>query len=939
MKIKEGGVIMVSKSKLPITEAIKLLENGEITPQDFLENLSPRLKSYWNVILGLLQKHRVIRNVLVAKHLPFTRKFTDLQKKNFSRGILSKFVEWGFLTFFRTEDGHLIYFCNLPGFYTSEELLNLVPQKFQKDALRPFNEHPDEVFQIRDLEFLQVNSQFIEELINAFVQKGLLVKIKGGYKLAPPFRHLGASLETLKTLDLIKTQTLLLEEQIKKGVEMPPTDLKEVEKAVKKDLEKKMVEPLIVTTKDNPFKIAFIGEVRLGNQFTDMELLNWSLKMLEKFQPHFVVVSDLVQGDFRRIQVERKRTLTRESYLDRIEVQHRTANLILQALEKIAKEKVIYQLSDDDWQVAYNRAIEFLITLQQVRKATFSWLGQYFPEQIKRLVGEEYYRFMKFQWEVIQPYMYRIGRSLYNAEEVEELIGERISELFLINLLLLCEEFNLPIPEKYKEVVDFEALHGDKVGSKRIVTPDPLVLDLTTFGNKKIQAVHNIAFSDITQYIDSGFIPEAILRHLQAQGKETPYLLVDFHQERFWGTKLYNTFFFNLPGCQNPMLSAEGKIKFFHSRVLSDKAHRQITFRKEPPTPGIVSFEIFKDGRLRFRVLTNRIKKIIEQQKNEPEKTDLVLYTSDYQFGSISMRPEWVIKLLDYGLFSRKATHLIINGDVIQGFCYPLMAGENRPKRLVSVDSQKAFAREVLRPLFPAPNLEAIDLLAGNHESDIWGADITGQNNLEFLFYILDELYCQERKFNSLEKYPDIKFWSRIRLMKSAQPGGSTLNCSYGSRVLKSGFKYAVQHKWYPKGGGRTPLHAQIKWLKNIAQAAGDLDVLFGGHKHTFWVGLIAEKLMLQLPGLVDQSSFEFIRGFMPQSLGALIEFSNKEGIIVELVPIEFIESYRCISPFYSKINKELERPKPGTREYQLGFDSPWIQKLEEEINTFYQQV
>jgi len=69
-----------------------------------------------------------------------------------------------------------------------------------------------------------------------------------------------------------------------------------------------------------------------------------------------------------------------------------------------------------------------------------------------------------------------------------------------------------------------------------------------------------------------------------------------------------------------------------------------------------------------------------------------------------------------------------------------------------------------------------MDLLLGNHEAEIWGADLTGQNNLEFLFFALTELYNQQKKFNALEKYPDIKMWSRIRNTQTAAPGGAIIN-------------------------------------------------------------------------------------------------------------------------------------------------------------------
>jgi len=79
----------------------------------------------------------------------------------------------------------------------------------------------------------------------------------------------------------------------------------------------------------------------------------------------------------------------------------------------------------------------------------------------------------------------------------------------------------------------------------------------------------------------------------------------------------------------------------------------------------------------------------------------------------------------------------------------------------------------------------------------------------------------------------------------------------------------------------------------------------------------------------------------MPQSLFTLIEFSNREGITVELIPVEFLEKYKCVSPAYKDIDAQglLDRPKPGTRDHQFGLDSLFIRRLEEETDSFYTEV
>ncbi|MGB9848118.1 MAG: hypothetical protein ACP5IX_00540 [Patescibacteria group bacterium] len=932
LKLWEKGEI--SLKQFSSDERAELLERGYITQEEFIELMPEALQEYWRAISELLSKKRIFRNIDAANVLPLGVK-GRYQRLNMSRGILIKFKEWGMLETIRL-GAHNVYFATAPGFYTKEEILNFLPKEYQKNILQLFTDDWISTSEISNL--LNLSPRFLEEVLDAFVAKGYLVKGRAGYRHSQALKEAGVSVESLEALDLVQAHNLLMQEKERKAATQKINSLQEVKEVVERDIRNKSVKTIEEEIEDDSVRLSFIGEVRFGNQFIDIELIEKALYLLkDHFKPHFVIASDFVQGDFRGIQVERLRSLTRTG-LQRIEQQYSAADLLLKELENIARKKVIYLLSDDDWQISLSRVLIALEEMSGIRRLGISarW-----PEEIKRISGADYYRLMKIQWEIIQPYMYRIGRSLFNANEVKKIIGDHISELLVIIFILLFEEFQRLIPEKYKKLVDIEALHQDKANSKRIISPDPVNLYLKNV-NKRILAQHNIAFSDITQYVDSGLIPEWILRNLQARGRETPYLWVDFHQERFWGTKLYNTFIFNLPGCQNPLPAAEGKIKTFHTKILSDKAHRQIYFRKEPPSPGIVNCEIFKDGRLRINVFNRKIKNVIEANKDQPEKKDLLAYTSDWQIGSLTMRPEWVIRFLDYALYTRKATNLVFNGDLIQGFHYPRFVSENRPKRLVSISSQKSFVTTLIKPFFPAPNLESIDILLGNHEWEIWGADITGQNNLEFIFFVLKEIYENQRMFRNDLIMPDIKIWNRIRIVKTAGKNGSTVNHPYGTRVVKSGYKIAIQHQWYPRGGGRTPMHAQVTWLRNIAQAASDLHVLFGGHKHTFWMAMIADILMLQLPGLNDQSAFEFARGLMPQSMGVLVEFSNKNGITVELIPIEFLEdNYKCISPFYKEIDEKnlLERPKPGTIEYKYGFDSPFIHQLEEKIDAEYPEV
>jgi len=936
----------ISFKKLPNKAKIELLEMQEISLEYFLENMVPRLKKYWDIIFELLKEQRIIRNTQFAEKL--TKKSpVGYDALNKARGLLSKFVEWGALTQLRRPgEKHLIYLCNLPDFYSTDELKNLSPEYNKVKILNAFNGGWELVESISSI--VDIKPWFLEQLLNAYVDEGLLnVKINSKksvklYRLDKGLKEIGViSAETIRAFGIIKANNTLEQEQERTAMAKKFGSLAELAKLQEEDLNRKIVRPKDIHVLNGSAKFAFLGELSLGHQFADIKLVNYFLGILREFNPDFLIASDFVQGDFKGIQVDRLRTLARIGGLNKVSVQHSAAHLVLGELEKVAKQKVIYQLSDDDWQISVSRA---LIAMEQYMGLRRSGLSSMFPEEIKRLSGEDYRRFMKFQWTVVQPYMYRIGRTLFNAEEVKNIIGEEISEYLLIVFIMLFERKGIEIPNKWKLIVDMEALHSNKRKSKLEVTPDPIILRLgDEFSGKIIKIVHNMGFSSVTQYTNSLQIPEMVSRHLQARGIETPFLLADFHQERFFGTLIGKalqsrnpTFVFNLPGCKDTLLDATSSLKSFVSfNILSDKVHRQNTFRKEPSTPAITCFEVFPDGRIRFKLLTHRIQDVLETNKGKPEEKELMAIFQDLQFGSIQMRPEWVIKAHDYALFARGATIADYNGDIIQGINYKQTYAENRPTKLVSVSSQQAFAGKILEPFYPSPKIKRIQVRTGNHEWNTFGTAEAGQNNLMVFIKSLAS-YFRGLGRNDIGVICD----SRVRLKNSPNPGGATVNWPYTTGIVAGGFKYAIQHKWaFSEGGGA--INTMVQWVNRMAGAVGDVDLLIAGHKHMFATGLVGEKLFLQLPGLIDQSGYEMAGGYMPQSLLALVEFSNREGITVELVPIEFLESYKCQSLAYKDIDAQglLDRPKPGVMGYKYGQDSPFIHAIEDEIDAEYREV
>jgi hypothetical protein len=499
--------------------------------------------------------------------------------------------------------------------------------------------------------------------------------------------------------------------------------------------------------------------------------------------------------------------------------------------------------------------------------------------------------------------------------------------------ILVANRNRFNYPKEYEKVVNVQALDGDS--AKRTVTPDPALIKI---GDTTIRVVHNVAFSDITQYVDTMLIPEMILRNLAARGTELPSILVNCHQEKFGAHYLQGHWLINLPGMQNTSVSSTFDLKTFNTRVLSSKSLRQEMFRKEPVSAGAVGLEVFKDGRKKFHFWNNKIKRILESQRSEPEVEESVCLLTDLQHGSISMCPELEIAFVDYCLYEKKSTRLWLNGDIIQGINYFQTFSENRPYRMVSVDSQQRFTDKILMPLIvDAPNLRDFFGWLGNHEYNTFGSGVSGVNHLAFLEYKLQGYIEGLKKAGVDTPLKNAFMMSRIRMLNSHNPYGDIVNWPYFSDTV-AGFKSALSHMWRMRGRGRTPIHDASRWMRGMAKTAGDIDVMFGGHIHSFWMSQEAEKILVQLAASATLSGYELGLGVMSTVLFTRAIFSNRNGITVEIVPWQFLENYKLRCPAYKGKEELLKRPERGTIEYKYGKMSPFIESTIDEL-TQYREV
>jgi hypothetical protein len=370
------------------------------------------------------------------------------------------------------------------------------------------------------------------------------------------------------------------------------------------------------------------------------------------------------------------------------------------------------------------------------------------------------------------------------------------------------------------------------------------------------------------------------------------------------------------------------------TRVLQSKSLRQNTFRKDPATPGAIEIEVCteggieKDGRIRFRFFNDKIMELLDREKSKTHKRTVISILTDLQFGSPTMQPELVIKYLDYSLFTRKARLLRGNGDWIQGVIYPGFFSESRPVRMVSVDSQQRLIEDLIIPIIKdAPNLEDVAVWQGNHEWGIWGNILVGENALFFVEAALKNHIEAMKKAGKKISLKNASTVSRIIMARTTNPQGDRILFPYFAEVVDDWFKLAYMHQWLPYGGGRTPVDQPRRWVNNMAHAAGDINAMIGGDKHSLWMNQEAGKILIQLPAAASQSGYELARGLMSTVMFALLIVDNREGFIVEFIPWQFLANYKCVSRLYKGKDDELILPSEDSDEYKNLKYSPLIEK------------
>jgi hypothetical protein len=913
------------------------------------ENDEQRMRRFYGALRSYLRTHGRVRNQEAVSLLRVGSKKSDIRSiKNGSRGILAKLVEMGFLAAISDSNEVVWYYSNQENFYSPRRLAEMLLPKGECDRITShIKEHPLTIQELSwavygDPEGMR-GANLIATMLKYYISRGAIELAGGKYRRTVIAEHFGLNADALPLLDAAALENRVFARKEDKGAKIETMD--DLVRVMRKDRMDKTVHPLDITdmlADPDHFTIGLSAEHRIGDQNFDAENFQAWLQRGVPGRGQFdaIVLSGLTAGGFNTVGQKRKLTLTEG--LRATKHQFKGAGAVLNEAEQSTAGPCLVMLGDDDQKIAWDDAVIHQLAMGKGIMFGVDQRGLSFEKE-RRLRFAHLLKRFGLNYQTLVKYQYLIGRGLLDDKEVDEAIGEEAYEYFLTLRILLALRSNLPYDKRYEQVVNVEALTKDRLG-RRIVTPNSLILKINK--REMFQLVHNTNFSEVTQYQRPDAVLEAMVSRLGALGVTPPKFLVDCQQEMLQAHCEHGSWFVTLGGNSNPSLAARFRMPEINQSPLDSKARRQIRVRKIAPTPSNIAIEKMPDGRVRFHFHNPKIEEMMKRQENKPEETHVLVLLGDEQTGSPTMETELVMKFLDWALYDGDGlptTELWHNGDAIQGSTiYQSFVKECKGIRLLDIDGQQIFYGLTHFPLFKsAPALRGIYATPGNHEYDNRGARMDGVNYLRFLQTELTQWIEGMRSIGKEPTLREVRVADRDRWLRTSNPENDMFQAPFifrnylGEVGAPDGIGVAMIHTWAlrhrSKGVGGPPIYEQRQWHRKMGAAAAHINISIGGDKHSLWFGEENNKLMFQCAPAASQSGLEVQLGLMSQVAFQRLVISNRLGIFYEVIPWTMLMEHRCQSPFLRGKDKELERPKPGTRDYDLGKFSPLVEHFIDE--------
>ncbi len=681
--------------------------------------------------------------------------------------------------------------------------------------------------------------------------------------------------------------------------------LDQVLEIYKKKDESNKIDALKYEIKSDSVKTLYLSEIFTGNNTSDIPFLREIIQRIKEFtqeyQPDIVVVSGLLEGNYKFRDKDRRSTLVLS-----LDQQFAAANLILKEMQGLGSE-IVYSLSTEDREICRDGTIEAMQALHNTAKPVLDkdkGLVTYWQiDQIKKNPAWDTH--LKFQTNVVFEYCLRSGRRLRSAEEIGKITKGKI---IMEEYLMLYDFFNKlakseKIPEEYKEVLEIDniPLTDKKFSTFELV--DDMDLIVNANGKNFTQKIkHNLKFGTKPLTRNPTDVAEAIIKQQSSEGIKPPNALVTLNQHQALGIgDAENTWSISAGSFLNTSKTLDQKGSI--ASAGRAPSWRNLTTRKILSYPTATMHEFTDDGRHR---ITFYNKKLLEKADSADRTT--ILTITDWQTGSMSARPDLQVKLLDLAIseiLTSRPMWILSTGDIFHGQNYPGLSMENFRIGLIRIEDQQRFVENLLEMATEhisagnLSNIVGVSIVPGNHE---WNSFYTktgaifNRSLVNFFRNLLGRVDPTARGKVRASELIDTPYGDVV-------PAWTCLDEIAGYGVLS-------QHMMLEKGGngrGKVPIYHAQKFIEGAGDLARKIDVSSSGHWHHNQYAVFGNKLHVISPSVAGLTGYELTRGLRPTPGGILIHLGGGLPPQVEFLSLDTLINHKIEEGYFSDKNLAKE--------------------------------
>ena len=663
--------------------------------------------------------------------------------------------------------------------------------------------------------------------------------------------------------------------------------------------ERTHVETLGIETLRPSVNILYMSELLVGHQDSAVEFCLDTIDRVKTLpadmKPDLVVMSGLMQGDFKFLEKSRRATLV--PGLDGMNQQFKYARQILDKASEIGRP-VVYNMGNDDRRIAEEYNMEVFRKMDKLSKehGKHQKSTGVKPEDVmgaltidKLRTNPHWNEHLAFQIEKVFPYCLMAGRRLYTSDEMTEKTKGRIKTE---------EYFTLwDIEQRLKN--HEELLHSQKRWLKKVkkeqntdvMITDDVNLNVKTTGHEYVDWVrHNLGFSSQPMYQSHMKVATEALGQRAANGRSAPDMLVTQHAQEDVGVSADNHWIISTGGMIDASRHLETKGS--KSDAAGDVSKRLTRTRRRTPSPSATTHERTDDGRYIVTLFNNAL---YEKSDSIPERMSIA-ELCDFQTGSITARPDLLVKYLDYirvHAMGERATALFFGGDMLHGRNYPHFPSESQLTGLMAMDSQETFNLSLFQNAFAGASrtelssLKKVLVQPGNHE---WNSGTLKMHGYSFVTYMRSffEKTLARGGYSDQEISQIVKTHEAIITPKGEYATSSTGVEYFGAMGV------LIKHYMIERGGkgsGDLPVYQGNAFASN--NLTENVDVMMSGHWHHPQYGVFGDKLVVVGGATAGLSGYELDRGYRPTISGTMIHLGGGLPPQVEFISEQALHSHK----------------------------------------------